>query len=216
VAKAASILAASVVMLIGSSVGWAEEFPVPALIIQTAAGANIVTNGGFETGTLSGWTQSGNTGFTGVTAGFQSSGTYAAYLGPRFSSGSITQTLTTVAGASYDLSYQLRAAGGTPNRFDVYWNGGAVASLSISNAGDFNYASFSALNLVATGSSTSLSFVYRHDPGYYFLDNVSVTTATPEASTMALVGGALLLIGAYRKKTPQPSCQRPSASDLRT
>ncbi len=203
-------------MLIGSSVGWAEEFPVPALIIQTAAGANIVTNGGFETGTLSGWTQSGNTGFTGVTPGFESSGNYAAYFGPQIVSGAITQTLTTVAGARYDLSYQLHAIGQNPSRFEVHWNGGAVASLSLSNTGPFDYTSFSALNLIATGPSTSLSFIFRHDPGYYFLDDVSVTTATPEASTMALVGGALLLIGAYRKKTPQPSCQRPSASDLRT
>ena len=203
-------------MLLSSSLGWAAEFPLPSLVIQTAAGVNLVANGGFETGTLAGWTQGGNTTFTGTLAGGAASGTYQAYMGPITTSGSLTQTLTTVAGARYDLTYQIRATGLTPNRFEVYWNGGAVASLTLNNATNFGWTAFSALNLVAAGPTTSLSFVFRHDPGFFYLDDVSVTTATPEASTMALVGGALLLIGTYRRKRPHPSCQRPSASERRT
>ncbi|MBY0507210.1 MAG: hypothetical protein K2X03_25065 [Bryobacteraceae bacterium] len=193
----------------------AAEFPLPNLVIQTAASVNLVTNGDFETGTLSGWTLAGNTGFTGILAGGAASGTYQAYIGPVGSTGSLTQTLTTIAGTRYALNYQLRATGNTPNQLDVFWNGGAIASLNINNANAFGWTSFSALNLVASGPSTTLSFVYRHDPGYFYLDNVGVTVMTPEASTMALVGGALLLIGGYRRRT-QVSCQRPSASDRRT
>lgn len=209
-------------MLLSSSLGWAAEFPLPSLVIQTAAGVNLVANGGFETGTLAGWTQAGNTSFTGTLAGGAFGGTYQAYMGPVTTSGSLTQTLTTVAGARYDLTYQLRATGLTPNRFEVYWNGGAVASLTLNNSANFGWTGFSALNLVATGPTTTLSYVFRHDPGFFYLDDVSVTTtATPEASTMALVGGALLLIGTYRRKRPQTSrtqtsCQRPSASERRT
>ena len=217
-ATSSTVLAAAVVAILGGSLGRAAEFAVPTLVIQTAAGANLVTNGGFETGSLSGWTQGGNTGFTGVLAGGASAGTYQAYMGPITTSGSLTQTLTTVTGARYDLNYQLRATGLTPNRFDVFWNGGAVAALTLNNTANFGWTGFSALNLVATGTTTTLSFVFRHDPGFFYLDEVSVTatTATPEGSTMALVGGALLLIGGYRRNRPQPSRQRPSASDLRT
>ena len=214
--KAVNKLSLLIAVLISSSLGWAAEFPLPTLVIHAAAGVNLVANGGFETGSLAGWTQAGNTSFTGTLAGGAFGGTYQAYMGPIATSGSLTQTLTTVAGARYDLTYQLRASGLTPNRFEVYWNGGAVASLTLNNSANFGWTGFSALNLVATGPTTTLSYVFRHDPGFFYLDDVTVTTATPEASTMALVGGALLLIGTYRRKRPQASCQRPSASDRRT
>ena len=214
--RAVRHLVALTAALASCSLGYAAEFALPTLVITTAASVNLVTNGDFETGTLAGWTQGGNTGFTGILAAGAFSGSFQAYMGPVGSSGSITQTLTTVAGSRYDLNYQLRATGLTPNRFDVFWNGGAVAALTLNNTSNFGWTGFSALNLVASGPSTTLSFVYRHDPGFFYLDAVSVTTATPEASTMVLVGGALLVIGSIRRSQHHTSCQRPSASDLRT
>ena len=42
--------------------------------------ANLVVNCGFETGDFTGWTQSGNTGFTGVSTGIYAySGNYGAF-----------------------------------------------------------------------------------------------------------------------------------------
>ncbi len=208
-------LAITIAFLSSLSTAQAAEFLIPTLVIQTAAGTNIVTNGGFETGTFSSWTQAGNTGFTGVSSGGAFAGTYQALLGPVGSTGSITQVLTTVAGNRYDLSYRLRTSSTTPNSFQVFWSGGAIASLSLSNASVPGWTGFSALSLVATGPTTSLSFVFRHDPGFFFLDEVSVT-ATPEASTMALVGGALMLLGFYRRGRYTVSSQRPSASERLT
>src|ERR1700730_10015968 len=68
---------------------------------------NIVTNGGFETGDFTGWTQSGNTGFTGVDTDSAHSGNFGAFSGPTGSEGFLSQTLNTVAGMAYDLSFFL-------------------------------------------------------------------------------------------------------------
>ncbi|HEX4786937.1 MAG TPA: hypothetical protein VH372_00640, partial [Actinospica sp.] len=65
----------------------------------TASAATTITNGGFEAGSLSGWTGSGPA--TGVTTSNPHSGTYAALLGsssPTNGSSSIAQSFTAPTG----------------------------------------------------------------------------------------------------------------------
>ena len=83
------------------------------IVLPGAAWAGIVTNGGFEFGDFSGWTQSGDTGFTSVVCGgggANASNCFGSF-GPVGSLGYISQTLGTVASGTYDLTYWLKADG---------------------------------------------------------------------------------------------------------
>jgi Putative Ig domain len=72
-------------------------------ISSSSGGGNAIVNGGFETGSLSGWTASGAT--TGVTTSTPHSGSYAALLGnpssPTNGNSSIAQTFTAPSGSSH-------------------------------------------------------------------------------------------------------------------
>jgi transposase-like protein len=76
------------------------------------ATADMVINGGFETGDFTGWALSGNTDYTGVTTGIAHSGEYAAYFGPDGSLGYLSQSLATTVGTRYELSFFLASAWG--------------------------------------------------------------------------------------------------------
>jgi len=67
--------------------------------VASPAFANLVANPGFETGDFAGWTQSGDTSFSGVDGNPQS-GTFAAFFGPIGGNGFISQDLATMAGGS--------------------------------------------------------------------------------------------------------------------
>src|SRR5882757_2322727 len=65
-----------------------------------------IVNGGFETGDLPPWTDTGDTSFTGVD-GNPHSGTSALFSGPSTSDGFIDQILPTADGTAYDVSFWL-------------------------------------------------------------------------------------------------------------
>src|SRR5436190_16371503 len=77
-----------------------------------SANANLVVNGGFETGDFSGWTLTGNTVFSGVEcpgSALVFEGNCDAFFGPTGSTGGITQTLTGLTvGALYTESFAFR------------------------------------------------------------------------------------------------------------
>jgi PEP-CTERM motif len=176
-----------------------------ALAIATPAAAqNIVTNGGFETGDFTGFTQFGNTGFAGVETGSASEGTQSAYFGPVGSVGGINQTLATIAGQSYQISFDLQNDGGTPSSFEALFGSNQLFSLTNSEA--FGYTTFST-TLTAIGASTDLSFSFRQDPRFFSLDNISVTAvsgAVPEPATWAMMLLGFGMVGAsMRRRHPR-------------
>lgn len=173
---------------------------VLAVGVAGAQAANIVNNGSFETGDFTGWTQTGNTGFTGVFAGNPApgGGSFAAFFGPFGSIGGITQTLTTLPGQFYTISFAFEPDGGTPSFFSAVW--GAQTLFSVTNPAASGYQVLSFLAL-ATSLSTTLSFNFRDDPGFLFLDSVSVSASVPEPASLALLGIALGGMGFARRRT---------------
>jgi hypothetical protein len=135
-------------------------------------------NGGFEAGNFSGWSRSGNQGFTSVTSSpsFVRSGTFAAFLGPIGSDGFLSQTLETIPGKPYIVSFSLRSDGGLPNDFNASWAGTQFFSQTNIPPGEYLTYTFTE---VAPGPSTIVQFGFRDDPGFLGLDDVSVVTDPP-------------------------------------
>ncbi len=142
---------------------------------------NLVGNGGFETGNLSDWNLSGNTGgFTFADNGSIAvitphSGEYFAALGTVGSPAYLSQTLTTVPGQSYVLSLWLNSPDGlTPNAFLVDWNGNTLFDQTNMPALGWENLEFT---VTASGTRTVLQFGFQDDPSYLGLDDVSVLPA---------------------------------------
>jgi hypothetical protein len=196
---------------------------VMALGLAVSAGpaalaANIVQNGAFDVDdasggpvtTVTGWTIAAVNSVTdaGVDEAFPHSAPNAAYIGD----GVLSQSLTTVNGATYNFSFWVgvddtatlsdgsatfdATAGGT----DLF--GGTP--LDTSGYGLGQYQNFTG-TFTATSASTTLSFTggTTNDGGTWYVDDVSVTAssaALPEPSVMLILASALGLLTAVRRR----------------
>jgi len=152
---------------------WLMAFLFLVFTVPVQAAVPLVQNGGFETGSFSSWTLSGNTALSFVnTAPYVRSCTFGAQLGPSGTLGYMSQTLATVPGQSYLLSFWLDNFASGVNEFSAAWNGSTLYDqTSLPAFGWSNYV----FAVTATNTSMVLRFGYRNDPSYFGLDDISVT-----------------------------------------
>jgi len=176
-----------------------------------AAPTELLSNGSFEDNSLSSgnWSIfSGLTGWSAAANGVELRNNVAgtALAGVNFveldttKNSSISQTVSTVAGQWYALSFNYSNRPDTAvSSNGLTWTfggtGGIAAALPAAT-GDHSWTQFSTL-VQATGSSTGLSFaaIGTSDGFGTSLDKVSLTTAVPEPQTYALMLAGLFAVG---------------------
>ena len=156
--------------------------------------ADLVTNGGFETGDFTAWAQFGDTSYTGVGT-LSQSGAYAAYFGPITSTGGISQLLSTTAGTPLIVDFWYQALG-SRNSFSADLGGVNLVSLTNDTA-HTTWTEFT-FTVNAPTDTPTLSFTFSNPPSYDYLDGVRVTTTpAPGPITLAALGA---LVAARRKR----------------
>ncbi len=171
--------------------------------ITQSARANLITNGGFETGDFSGWTVFGTDNDVVGDQPFTlpHSGNFQALFG--FGDNSITQNVTTTPGSSYVITFWLAPnvrQGGSPS-VSVNWGGSNIFSESFTSP--FGYTEYT-FSVNALSPVTQLQFQFSSIFGnVFYLDDISVTppAGVPDGgSSVSLLGLALFGVAVLRRK----------------
>jgi hypothetical protein len=192
----------------------ASSFALSIAVAATSARADLVTNGGFESGDFTGWTLSGNDtplelnnlygveGVDPVDGISPYSGTYQAFIADLDANATtLSQTISTTAGTEYTVSWYL--AQDTPivppysNTLSVSFGGTTLASLTGVPVEGYTHYSYPA---TATSSSSILSLTLGNDLGEFLLDEVSVVPVeVPEPAPWTLAVGCALMLFVPRR-----------------
>lgn len=159
-----------------------------------AARANLVTDPGFESCTGGQIPPPDWSGTAGCSPAIVHSGSFAAAFDSRQT---LSQSITTNAGASYDFSFWFDPDLRLPGDYSFTAAFGADVVADITNAPPSTYT-FYDFTVTAAAASTAISFAAGpFNNGPVFLDDVSVTPVAapvPEPATLPLLGGALGLL----------------------
>src|SRR5262249_55892702 len=134
------------------------------------------------TGDFSGWTLTGDTVVGNMTynaVGTDNSfinvvheGLFGAFLGEGGTTASLAQTLATIPGQQYRVSFWLDENGdGDVQLFSLYWDGTTL--LSRTNSATFAWTNYQ-YTVTASATNTVLEVIEEDDPGYFGFDEVTV------------------------------------------
>ena len=194
---------------------WGVTHASAASICDSTSG-NIVTNCGFESGSFSGWSVTGNLqggingNYIGVDGENPNSGNYEAYFGAQSSylltgQGSmygppttLSQTVAALPGEYYEVSFYLDNNGDSypdgsnaNNYFDAYFDGALLTKqYNIGNSGG-SYDEYVFVVGTTAGvvpyNSNLLQFDFTNDSDVFFLDDVTVTALGPTPEPASLL-----------------------------
>jgi hypothetical protein len=168
------------------------------LLSAGTANANLIVNGGFETGDFTGWTLTGAT-ENGVDYGISTdqpySGMYSAWFGAVEGMTYLSQSISTTPGQTYAASFwaaMYNEGDESQNEIQVFWNGTDVLDASDVPAMPWTFVSDT---FTATSSSTEVTFGFNNVPGWFVLDNVDIEPAPePQASILCGLGIGLICL----------------------
>jgi hypothetical protein len=172
-----------------------------------------VGNGGFEAGDLTYWNYVGDTTLTFALAGddadvagqnalpgepdelFVHSGIYGGYLGQWPTSGTLSQTVPTMAGQKLLVSFWLTSVPGqgetTPNGFAAKWDGATLFSGT-----DLPVLGWTNMQFMisSAGTNGTLEFDFNNTPGAFGLDDVTVEALPAPSLSSALLSDDSILL----------------------